>query len=172
MPKIRQLSIKDLSDLQTISREIYFATFISSISAEDIAVYMEEAYSKEVLGAELQSSDSDFYFLESETGDILGYVKLNVGPAQTEDVAANAMEIQRIYVRPNQKRKGYGHTLMKFSLDAAREKGCDSVWLGVWEYNTIAQDFYKSHGFVKVGEHVFITGNQEDTDHILLKKLD
>ncbi len=56
-------------------------------------------------------------------------------------------------------------------MQYAKESGYDSVWLGVWEHNDAAQAFYKGHGFVRVGEHVYWTGNQADTDHILLKRI-
>lgn len=167
---IRAVRESDVALLQAICRETYEDTFGPSISAADIAVYMDEAYSEATLLAELANPESFYYFLYQED-QVVGYLKLNVGQAQTEQVADGAMEIQRIYIRPAYKRQGLGSQLMAHALSIAQEKGVPSIWLGVWEYNHVAQAFYKEHGFVKVGEHIFQTGDQKDIDHILLKEL-
>ncbi len=170
MAEIRKIGVAEVEILQAICCETYYDTFIPSTSAEDVQHYLDTAYAIDVLTSELENPDSDYYFLY-EDDEVVGYLKVNVGSAQTEDIDENTMEIQRIYVRPLYKRKGYGNLLMGQALKRAKERGVDSVWLGVWEHNDAAQAFYKSHGFVKVGEHIFKTGEQEDTDHILLKKL-
>nr|WP_228115767.1 hypothetical protein [Sphingobacterium faecium] len=44
------------------------------------------------------------------------------------------------------------------------------VWLGVWEENPRAINFYKKNGFEEFDKHVFILGDDEQTD-ILMKKI-
>lgn len=170
MVELRKVSSEQVESLQTICRETYYDTFHQFYTAENMATYLDEAYDIDVLLKELDHPDTDVYFLY-DGGEIVGYLKLNTGTAQTEFVAENSMEIQRIYVRLNQKRKGFGSRLMEFSLQKAREKGCSSIWLGVWEHNEPALAFYERHGFRRVGEHYFTTGTQVDTDYIYLKDL-
>lgn len=171
MYKIERVSLDKLDMLIEISSETYYDTFKESIvNPQDMVDYLAEAYSPATLTAEINHPHSEFYFLYAENR-LVGYVKLNTGDAQTEYVRENTMEIQRIYVRPAEKRKGFGTVLMDFALEQAPKKGCDSIWLGVWEHNDAAQAFYKEHGFQKVGEHIYRTGQQEDIDHILLKEL-
>jgi len=43
------------------------------------------------------------------------------------------------------------------------------VWLGVWEENQRAINFYKRNGFKEFGKHSFIVGDDEQTD--LMMKL-
>ena len=42
------------------------------------------------------------------------------------------------------------------------------VWLGVWEENLRAINFYKKNGFSEFSKHVFRLGNDEQTD-IMMK---
>ena len=171
MYTIKRVGVSDVATLSQISSETYFDTFKESIvNPQDMEEYLKEAYSLETLTKELNHPDSDFYFLYVDER-LVGYVKLNTGNAQTEYVRDDTMEIQRIYVLPSEKRQGFGTYLMNFALSRAKEKHCSSAWLGVWEHNDTAQTFYKGKGFQKVGEHIYRTGQQEDTDHILLKEL-
>ncbi|MDY5974161.1 GNAT family N-acetyltransferase [Streptococcus hyovaginalis] len=171
MHTIERVNIDDVETLRELGSETYYDTFKDSVpNPQDMVDYLAEAYSVETLSKEINHPESEYYFLYAD-GRLVGYVKLNTGDAQTEYVRENTLEIQRIYVRPSEKRQGFGTVLMDFSLERAKEKGCDSVWLGVWENNHAAQAFYKEHGFQKVGEHIFQTGQQEDTDYILLKEL-
>jgi ribosomal protein S18 acetylase RimI-like enzyme len=41
------------------------------------------------------------------------------------------------------------------------------VWLGVWEENHRAIRFYTKNGFVVFDKHVFIMGNDEQTDLLM-----
>ena len=170
--EIVKIGLESVELLRKISCETYYDTFKESIlDPQDMEDFLRDAYSIETLSQELDNPESDFYFLYQDDR-LVGYLKLNVGAAQTEQgIADNTLEIQRIYVRLSEKRQGFGTALMEFALQQAKDAGCDSVWLGVWEHNDAAQTFYKSYGFVRVGEHVYWTGNQADTDHILLKKI-
>ena len=56
-------------------------------------------------------------------------------------------------------------------LDEAQKRGFDWAWLGVWERNFKAQNFYKQFGFERFSEHHFITGETVDTDWLLRKHL-
>lgn len=83
----------------------------------------------------------------------------------------NAFEIQRIYVKKEHHGKGYGKEMFTFALDQAKSRGFEWAWLGVWERNFKAQDFYYRFGFERFSEHQYITGDTVDTDWLLRKKL-
>ena len=42
------------------------------------------------------------------------------------------------------------------------------VWLGVWEENVRALNFYKKNGFIEFDKHIFKLGEDEQTD-IMMK---
>ncbi len=54
----------------------------------------------------------------------------------------------------------------------ANERGVAYVWLGVWEHNYKAIKFYQDKGFVCFGEHVFVLGEDRQTDFLMKKTLD
>ena len=60
--------------------------------------------------------------------------------------------------------RGVAPALMDAALDAARARGAQTLWLGVWERNPRAVAFYAKYGFVRVGEHTFVLGGDAQTD--------
>ena len=60
---------------------------------------------------------------------------------------------------------------MKKCLDLASELKKELVWLGVWEHNPRAIDFYKKFGFEKFGTHIFYLGDDAQEDWLMLKRL-
>jgi ribosomal protein S18 acetylase RimI-like enzyme len=67
--------------------------------------------------------------------------------------------------------KGAGRELMNAALNEARYLGCDCVWLGVWEKNQRAIDFYKKWGFEEVGNHTFHLGKEAQNDLVMMLEL-
>ncbi len=60
---------------------------------------------------------------------------------------------------------------MSKAVDFAREEKADWLWLGVWQYNFAAQEFYKNWGYERFSEHIFAVGEDEQVDFLLKKKL-
>ena len=56
---------------------------------------------------------------------------------------------------------------MNASIREAKQRGYDSLWLGVWEKNPRAIEFYKKWGFREVGSHVFMVGDDPQKDYIM-----
>jgi ribosomal protein S18 acetylase RimI-like enzyme len=79
----------------------------------------------------------------------------------------NAVELHRIYVLERAKGKGVGGKLLNRCFEMARAKGCEIIWLGVWEQNSAALRFYEKLGFVKVGELQFPYGKTVGTNYVL-----
>jgi ribosomal protein S18 acetylase RimI-like enzyme len=46
----------------------------------------------------------------------------------------------------------------------AKQKKFTTVWLGVWEENKKAIQFYTKNGFVAFDQHIFKLGDDEQTD--------
>jgi ribosomal protein S18 acetylase RimI-like enzyme len=82
-----------------------------------------------------------------------------------------AMEIERIYVLKDFHGKNVGQLLYQKAIDIALVKKADYVWLGVWEENPRAINFYKKNGFVEFDKHIFVLGDDEQTDIMMRLKL-
>jgi ribosomal protein S18 acetylase RimI-like enzyme len=154
---IRKAGLEDLEFLQTIGRQTFSETFAAFNSAEDLAQYLEQSFATDKLSQELTNTDSSFYFAE-ENGHVVGYLKINVGQAQTELNDEHALEIERIYVLKQYHGKKVGQLLYEKAIQIALEMKKQYVWLGVWEENHRALQFYKKNGFVEFDKHIFKLG--------------
>lgn len=163
---IRRATLNDLDSLQTIGRQTFSETFSAWNTEENMKKYLAEGFSTEKLSAGLQNPNTEFYFAELDRR-VIGYLKLNFGPAQTELQDDKALEIERIYVLQEFHGQKVGQLLYEKAIQVARQAGADYVWLGVWEENARAIGFYKKNGFVEFDKHVFKLGDDEQTDFMM-----
>lgn len=164
---IVSVTLHDIDQLQQIGRQTFYETFSAANTEENMNKYLEEGFSLEKLTAELNDKNSEFYFAKLND-HVVGYLKLNFGPSQTELKDDKALEIERIYVLKEFHGKNVGQLLYKQAMQIARQKNAYYVWLGVWEENPRAINFYKKNGFVAFDKHVFKLGDDEQTD-IMMK---
>ncbi|GAB3746087.1 GNAT family N-acetyltransferase [Spirosoma pomorum] len=167
---IDKADLSDLPALQLIGRETFFETFAQSNTAADMKTYLEESFSEEKVRDELTNPDSIF-FIAREAGNPIGYLKVNVGQAQTELRDETGLEIERIYVKSSHHGKKVGALLYKKALAVAQLMKKSYLWLGVWEENPRAIRFYEKNGFITFDKHLFNVGNDEQTDILMRKYL-
>jgi diamine N-acetyltransferase len=164
---IEKVTLNNIDQLQKIGRQTFFETFSTGNTEENMLKYLEEGFSIEKLTAELNNKNSDFYFAILDNS-VIGYLKINLGQAQTELQDYKALEIERIYLLKEFQGKNFGQLLYNKAIQIARQINADYVWLGVWEENPRAIKFYKKNGFVEFDKHIFRLGNDEQTD-IMMK---
>jgi len=164
---IRRISVTDIEQLQEIGRQTFYETFSDKNSKENIRMYLEQGFNYEKVAAELNNPNSEFYFATLDN-KVIGYLKLNYGQSQTELQDDKALEIERIYVLQEFHGKKVGQLLYEKAMKVAKEKNIEYVWLGVWEENSRAINFYKKNGFVEFDKHIFRLGYDEQTD-IMMK---
>lgn len=109
---IKICTIDMLTDLQYLCRTTFYETFSDSTDEVDMRKFLAETYSAEKLSAELANSES-VTFIAYKNGTPLGYLKLNIGNAQTEKCLDNALEIQRIYILKSAKGQGIAQPLCR-----------------------------------------------------------
>jgi ribosomal protein S18 acetylase RimI-like enzyme len=164
---ITKIGPAQLAQLQAIGRQTFTETFSSTNSEENLNAYLQYGFSTAKLTAELNNPNSEFYFA-TLNDKVIGYLKINFGIAQTELQDPKAMEVERIYVLGEFQSKKVGQLLFEKALAIAKNKKVDFVWLGVWEENHRAIRFYSKNGFVAFDSHIFLMGNDKQTD-ILMK---
>jgi ribosomal protein S18 acetylase RimI-like enzyme len=165
--KVEKIGIEAVKELQQISKQTFIETFSEVNTPENMAKYLEEALSEKKLASELNDPNSLFYFAYDGT-NVIGYLKVNTGSAQTELKNGMALEIERIYVTKEYLGKKVGQLLYEKAITVAKELNADFVWLGVWEENPRAIAFYKKNGFIEFDKHIFKLGDDEQTD-IMMK---
>ena len=167
---IKKIGLEQLVPLQDIGRKTFYDTFFESDSEESMKAYLDTSFSTEKLTAELENPNSEFYFA-TQNEIVIGYLKVNFGSAQTELQDANAVEIERIYVLQDYHGKQVGQLLFEKAMAIAKSNHCNYIWLGVWEENHRALQFYTKNGFVAFDKHIFVLGEEEQTDIMMKLKL-
>ena len=163
---IDEVHLNQVEQLQSISRETFYETYCSMNTKENIDKYLNENLSISTLEKELKNPNSLFFIIRDLDKNI-GYLKLNMGPAQTDIKDANALEIERIYVIKEYQGKKAGQQLYEKTIQVAKEKMLKYIWLGVWQENSKAIQFYVKNGFEIFDQHVFKLGDEEQTDFLM-----
>lgn len=167
---VRYATNKDAELISNISRQTFYETFAADNTKENMEKFMAEQFTKGKLIIEVGSSENIFLLAYNED-EVAGYAKLREAkqPEKLNDL--KAIEIARIYAMTNMIGKGVGNLLMQTSISIAKEKGKEIIWLGVWEKNIRAIDFYKRWGFEKFDVSDFLLGNDVQCDWLMKKIL-
>lgn len=169
--KIFKIDSKHIEELQEIGRKTFAETFSESNSEEDMRKYLEESFAKEKLIEEIQNPNTAFYFA-TWNEKVIGYLKLNFSEMQTEIKDNQAIEIERIYVLKEFHGKKIGQILYQKAFEIAQQHLVKYIWLGVWEKNEKAIQFYKKNGFEAFEQHIFQLGNDEQIDILMRRFLE
>ncbi|MBE0422741.1 MAG: GNAT family N-acetyltransferase [Lutibacter sp.] len=164
---IRKANFEDTELLLTIGRQTFFEKFTQNNSEENMLQYASEAYTLEKIASEVNNPNSQFY-LASLNNQTVGYLKINFAEAQTELQDPEALELERIYVLKEFQGRKFGQQLFDKTLEIAKQAKRNYLWLGVWEENTGAIKFYEKNGLKAFSKHVFMLGNDAQTD-IMMK---
>ena len=164
--KIRYGTIDDAAMLAELGARTFYDTFAQDNTPENISLYMKKSFSTEIHLNELSRPDIIFLIAEMENESV-GYAKLKVDSKDESITGTKPIEIERIYSLQEYIGKGIGKALMQAAIDEAKQKDCNSIWLGVWEKNPRAINFYKKWGFREVGTHIFMLGDDPQRDFIM-----
>ena len=104
-------------------------------------------------------------------GAAAGYTMIVFGEPADSDVAAAVTlrptaELSKCYVLADHHGTGLAATMIAASVEAARERGALSVWLGVNIHNARANRFYEKNGFAQVGTKRFLVGDRYEDDFV------
>jgi diamine N-acetyltransferase len=170
--KLRRATIGDAKVLANVGRQSFYEAFADNPKnhPDDMKIYMDTAFSIENLQKELSDQDAIFFVAELEN-EIAGYAKLQQNSREDCVTSENPLELNRLYALDKYIGKGIGKALMLKCLEFAETNRHDTFWLGVWEFNFRAQEFYKKCGFEKCGEHIFQLGNDPQIDWIMQKRI-
>lgn len=170
MLTFQQCGREHLRTLLPLAVKTFHDTFSHQNTPENMRAYMDEAFTEQRFLAELANPASRFFL--AYMGEVLvGYLKINEAPAQTELNDARAIELERIYLLPGHQGKGLGLALLEQAVAIAKAAGKDYLWLGVWEKNEKALAFYRRNGFVVFDRHTFVMGDDRQTDFLMRKEL-
>jgi ribosomal protein S18 acetylase RimI-like enzyme len=170
MPGLRPALPGDAPSLAVLAERTFRDTFGARNSPENIDLHCERMFGPDIQLREIQDPGL-VTTLAEEAGQLIGFSQLRPGQAQPAVSAKRPAELHRIYVLREWHGRGVGRSLVDHATKAAIEARCDCLWLGVWEHNPKAMDFYKTLGFEIVGTHAFMLGHDRQRDLVMALKL-
>jgi ribosomal protein S18 acetylase RimI-like enzyme len=157
---IRAAVPADAARLAEFAARTFHETFVDSTPPEDMRAFLAKTYNEAEQASEIADPGIVTFVYEVD-GELAAFAQLKL-----EDDPSR-IELGRLYVDRTQHGRGIAHAMMQRCLDEAAARGAETIWLGVWEHNERAKAFYRKHGFVATGEHVFIVGSDVQTDQVM-----
>ncbi len=167
---IRRATQDDNVLLAELGAATFFDSWASDNTPQNMAAYMGAAFGPVKQAAELADPASVFFVAEAG-GDAVGYARLHQGAAPAAVNGARPIQLVRIYARAAWTGQGVGAELLRACLDEAARRGCDTMWLAVWERNPRAIGFYRRWGFTEIGSHPFRLGDDLQTDILMQRAI-
>jgi len=160
----------DAALLTRLSVTTFIDTFGKDNAQADMDKYVAEEMNVAKITKELHDKNS-LFFLAWYNGILTGYAKIRTSKIPAGLEKNKPLELERIYVLKEYHGKKIGAALMNLCLTHAIAHGHDIMWLGVWDANYRAINFYKQWGFELFGAHEFKLGDDVQTDVLMQKKL-
>ena len=170
MFETRKAGANDTNLIANLSRHTFYDSFYEQNTADDMAMFLEKNFNDYAIAKEVEDPENIFLIIEDDNLP-LGYAKLSIKNKQYDSVNFKCLEISRIYCINEAIGKGVGKTLMLECINISTSLSMNCIWLGVWEHNARAIEFYKKFGFTKFDEHVFMLGTDSQNDWLMKKNI-
>lgn len=159
----------DAAALAELAERTFRDAFAVDNHPEDVELHVSRSYGLRHQARELADRAFATLLAESVSG-LAGYAQLRRGPAPASITGNSPVELCRFYVAREWHGQGLAQRLMQAAEAEAVTMGARTLWLGVWERNERAKAFYRKCGFSDVGSHVFMVGNDPQTDRVMTKQ--
>jgi ribosomal protein S18 acetylase RimI-like enzyme len=166
MLQIKIATIKDAQIISTISKQTFYEAFHLQNTKADMDLFLASHFNVLDTVEELQNINNVFYLVYNKK-QLCAYAKVVDIDNPKEIPNSSTLRISRIYVLNKFIGKGIGKLLMETCIDKATSLKKDVVWLGVWEQNTNAINFYKHYGFQQFATEIFMLGTDPQTDLLM-----
>lgn len=166
----RKAETRDAAELAEFGARAFIDSYAHVMEEGELEGYVRAHYTVELMEAEIADvAGTTFLALDP---DIAGFAQVRAGNRPDCALAAAApAELRRIYVDRAHHGQGVARKLLGMALVDAQVRGCDVLWLAVWEINERAISFYHKSGFTVVGRQGFPIGNEVQTDYVMARPL-
>ena len=167
---IQQVKPEEAAAFAKLSGDFFMETFAPFNNPADMKLYIDESFDLKKVKAELNDRNTYcFYALKNSIP--IGCVKIILHQNHASFTGIKTAELSRLYVSKVYHNQKIGAAFMQFAIDFALKNQAEKLWLGVWEHNQKAIDFYKKWNFVKTGDLDFWLGNDLQHDWLMEKNL-
>lgn len=164
-PTIRHAIPEDATLLASFAAQSFTDTYRGLDDPQDIADYVAEHFQPEVLAGVI--ADPACAVLLAWIGEQLaGYAIVRAEPAPDCVRGPAPLRLWRLYLGTAFIGRGLGARLMRAVHAEARRRAAQTLWLGVYDRNVRAVEFYRRFGFAQVGSRDFLFGGRIYADPI------
>ena len=163
---IRRAIESDAAMLAGLAELTFRQAFAVDNSDADMDQHCLSNFGTEIQRTEILDANTVFLLAESDD-EMVGFCQLRLTSSKDCVPGKSPAELYRIYVLKDWHGSGIAQGIMSSAIDLATVNGGDALWLGVWEHNQKAINFYKKHDFSVVGEHEFLLGEDVQRDLVL-----
>ena len=151
---------EQIAELCSLAAEIWRQHFTPIIGADQVEYMLEKFQSPAAIEEQLKNGYRYWRFFLG--GEAIGYT--GVHPE------TDRLFLSKLYLRQDQRGKGFASQAMRFLSDFARENGEHAVWLTVNRHNDRTIAVYRHLGFQKLREEKNDIGGGFFMDDLILEK--
>ncbi|MFP7762276.1 GNAT family N-acetyltransferase [Marisediminicola sp. LYQ134] len=176
MIEIREATMADAAVLHELAAATFPLACPPESTPEDIAAFIRDTLSEERM-RDYVADLARTVLLAIDGPRAVGWAMTVEGEPTDADVRRAvvprpAVELSKLYVRPDLHGAGLARRLVDASLDDARSRGAAVVWLGVNQQNGRANAFYAKSQFERVGTKHFVVGARLEDDYVRARVLE
>lgn len=168
---IREATAADVAAISAVGHESFRSAYENTCEPDDLILHLDEFFSEAAIHGEMRKP-GHCYLLASNSAHPAGFVKIRESARPIEIPATRALELNQVYVLPDQQRYGIGGKLIKAATQFAAGKSADGVWLTVWKHAPWAVNCYRKYGFEELGTTEFRLGRTVYTDLLMWRPVD
>lgn len=169
--EIVKIKNTDATLLSVIAKKSFYDTFVGTCTPADMQHFLDFYYAENVVKVEIEKEGYHYYFAKNNN-DIIGYLLFEENNEEFKTLHKKTIELRRFYVLEAYQGKGAAQIMMDYFLEYAKQNNYGLAFLGVWEYNYKAQNFYTKYGFTKTNHtHSFPVGATPQLDVYMVKEL-
>jgi len=164
--QIRQANTDDVKILAELGAKTFYDTFRPFHSEEDMQQYIKKSYSVELISENLLKSSIQ-YFIAFDEEKPIGYLKLIKDVSHEKLPTQKNIELEKIYVLKEYLDKKVGKKLILKAINYSKQNNFETLFLGVWQENHRAVNFYKKFGFETFTIRTFQLGSTICDDFLM-----
>lgn len=154
--------------LSLVGQATFLEAFAGVISGQAILGHCANAHAASVYRAWLDDERCKIWMATIDPDYApVGYVVLAPAELPIPDLAADDLEIKRIYLLHRFQGNGLGKRLLAKAIEQAQARKVRRLLLGVYAQNDDAIGFYQRQGFRKVGTRTFNVGGKTYNDLVM-----
>ena len=160
----------DTRCIGVLGTQIFLDTYAPQGVRPLIADEVLEHFSTNAI-ARLLAQPATVFIVAESAGHLIGFAQLTRGAKPPQGDAADAVELERLYVLERFTGRGVGKRLLRESESWAVSNDASMLWLTAWIGNRRALAFYAAQGYGEAGKTLYDFQGERYENRLLVKRV-